>query len=231
MYASPPPGSRYDLTSLHQIEPDAHIGALAPDFPLSERFQQRNFSELRGAPVIMVFLLSAWDPSAAEQLSFLKNILTYCAPTCVNLRELSFENETYFLEFDSTQASTTIAVLRDFDPSGGIARAYGVPGERAVVLVDAEGILRERYVIPAGAIPRADRLRQTLERLGNGAEDLASNNVSQIMPVNRSQFLTSTLAASLSLWVWPGVALADTPTSVTPPPGSAENGTSSRTVT
>jgi xanthine dehydrogenase YagT iron-sulfur-binding subunit len=231
MYASPPPCSRYDITTLHEVEPEAQIGAAAPDFPLPERFQQRNFSELRGTPVIMVFSLSAWDPSAAEQLSFLKNLLAYCAPACVNLCELSFENDHYFLEFESTQASTTIAVLRDFDPSGGIAHAYGVHGERAVVIVDAEGVLRERYVIPAGAIPRADRLKQTLERLGTGANSVASSDIGQISPINRRQFLASTIAASLSLWIWPAVGLADTPISTARSDANVVIGPTSGTLT
>jgi len=213
MYAPQPPCSRYDIATLFDVEPEAQIGFPAPDFSLPERFTQRHFNALRGTPVIMVFSPSAWDPSAAEQLSFLKNLLIDCAPACVNLRELSFENENYFLKFDSPQASTRIAVLHDFDPSGGIAHAYGVYGERAVVVVDAEGLLRERYVIPAGMLPHFDRLKKALLVLSNDDEDAATTaNPDRIIPVSRRQFLASAIAASLTLWIWPAVANADTST-------------------
>lgn len=212
MHPPAPPYSRHDIAPLLEVEPRTQIGDPAPDFPLPERCGPRHFSDLRGTPVIMVFLLSTWDPSSVEQLSFLEKLLAYCAPACFNLRELSFENESYFLKFDEPQTSTTIAVLRDFDPSGGVAHAYGVLGERAVVVVDAQGILRERYVIPAGMIPRTDRLRQTLEKLGSDRDSLATGSSVQIMPVNRRQSLASTIAASLTLWVWPKIAVTDTST-------------------
>jgi xanthine dehydrogenase YagT iron-sulfur-binding subunit len=210
MYAPPPPCSRYDIATLHEIEPEAQVGSPAPDFSLPQRFQLRRFSELRGTPVILVFSPTAWDPSAAEQLSFLKKLLAECAPACVNLRELSYGNENYFLKFDSPQSSTMISVLHDFDPSGGIAHSFGVHGDRAVVVVDAEGLLRERYVIPAGTMPRADRLKEAFGMLHSNDGSAAPNKAGQMMSVNRRQFVASAIAASLALWAWPAAALADT---------------------
>jgi len=207
MYA-PPPCSRYDISTLHEVEPKAEVGAPAPDFALPQRLPQRRLSDLRGAPVILVFAPSAWDPSAAEQLSFLKNLLAECAPACINLRELSYGNESYLLDFDAPQVSATIPVLHDFDPSGGIAHSFGVYGERAVVVVDAEGCLCERYVIPTGSMPRADRLRQAFETLRSDGGSVVRGEAGLIVPFNRRQFLASAIAASLSLWLWPTTALA-----------------------
>ena len=212
MDACSPDCARPEINTLHDVASQAQIGNPAPDFSLPKRFQLRHFSELRGTPVIMVFSLSTWDPSAPGQLTFLKNLLAYCAPASVNLRELSFENDNYFLKFEAPRSATTIAVLRDFDPDGSIAQAYGLAGERAVVVVDGQGVVRERYLIPAGMIPRTDRLRQTLEKLGDDRDSLSAGVAGPAVSVNRREFVASKIAASLTLWIWPNVALTDQPT-------------------
>jgi hypothetical protein len=99
----PPPCSAYDAATLHRIEPEIEIGALAPDIPLPHRFPKRKLSELRGTQVILVFSPANWDPSAAEQLLFLQKLLSECAPRDVKLRGLRYEEAEYFLDFDAPQ--------------------------------------------------------------------------------------------------------------------------------
>ena len=55
MYAPPSPCSAYDITTLHKVEPEAELGAIAPDFFLPQRFHERHLSDLRGTPIILVF--------------------------------------------------------------------------------------------------------------------------------------------------------------------------------
>lgn len=62
-------------------------------------------------------------------------------------------------------------LLADFEPKGEIARAYGVyrssdgTSERALFVIDGEGIVRWSYVSPVGINPGADGILHALEDL------------------------------------------------------------------
>jgi peroxiredoxin len=62
-------------------------------------------------------------------------------------------------------------LLADFEPKGEVARAYHVyraeegTSERALFVIDAEGVLRWSYVSPVGMNPGADGILQALEDL------------------------------------------------------------------
>ena len=63
-------------------------------------------------------------------------------------------------------------LLADFEPKGEVARAYHVyrttegTSERALFVIDAEGITRWSYVSPVGVNPGADGILRALEDLG-----------------------------------------------------------------
>jgi len=63
-------------------------------------------------------------------------------------------------------------LLSDFEPKGATAKAYGVYretdgfSERALFVIDREGIIRWRYVSPVGVNPGADGILRALEGLG-----------------------------------------------------------------
>jgi peroxiredoxin len=60
-------------------------------------------------------------------------------------------------------------LLADFEPKGEVARAYHVyraeegTSERALFVIDAEGVLRWSYVSPVGVNPGADGILQALD--------------------------------------------------------------------
>jgi len=62
-------------------------------------------------------------------------------------------------------------LLSDFEPKGAIARAYGVfrehegVCERALFVIDAEGVIRWSYVSPVGVNPGAEGIIAALEEL------------------------------------------------------------------
>jgi peroxiredoxin len=64
-----------------------------------------------------------------------------------------------------------IPLLADFEPKGAVARAYGVydarkgTTQRALFVVDAEGVIRWSYVSPSGVNPGADGILNALEAL------------------------------------------------------------------
>ncbi len=62
----------------------------------------------------------------------------------------------------------------DFEPKGEVARACHVyraeegTSERALYVIDADGIVRWSYVSPVGVNPGADGILRALENLGTG---------------------------------------------------------------
>ena len=64
-----------------------------------------------------------------------------------------------------------IPLLADFEPKGAVARAYGVYRphdgicERALFVIDSEGMIRSSYVSPIGVNPGADVILTALEAL------------------------------------------------------------------
>jgi alkyl hydroperoxide reductase subunit AhpC len=62
-------------------------------------------------------------------------------------------------------------LLADFEPKGAVARAYGVyrqqdgTAERALFVIDPEGIIRWSYVSPVGVVPGADGILTALQAL------------------------------------------------------------------
>src|SRR5712692_1189978 len=63
-------------------------------------------------------------------------------------------------------------LLSDFEPKGEVARIYQVyrakegTTERALFVIDADGIIRWSYVSPVGVNPGADGILRALEGLG-----------------------------------------------------------------
>ena len=67
-------------------------------------------------------------------------------------------------------------LLSDFEPTGAVARTYGVysprDGEagRALFVIDADGIINWSYLSPVGINPGADCILRALERLNTKEE-------------------------------------------------------------
>lgn len=67
--------------------------------------------------------------------------------------------------------SLRFPLLADFEPKGAVARRYGVYrrkdgfSERALFVIDGEGVVRWRLVSPLDVNPGADGILRTLEAL------------------------------------------------------------------
>jgi len=68
-------------------------------------------------------------------------------------------------------------LLADFEPKGDVARAYHVyrdiagTSERALFVIDPDGVIRWSYVSPVGVNPGADGILRALEELNAREEE------------------------------------------------------------
>jgi peroxiredoxin len=75
-------------------------------------------------------------------------------------------------------------LLSDFEPKGAISRAYGAyraedgVSERALFVLDGEGVIRWSYLSPPGVNPGADGIFKALESLP-GREQPARSEASR----------------------------------------------------
>jgi peroxiredoxin len=146
-------------------------GVVAPDFTLpATPDQQLSLAELRGRPVILTFHPADWSPVCGNQMALYNEILA-------EFRR--FDAELLGISVDSVWCHAALAhgrglrfpLLADFEPKGGMAKRYGVDrfddgtSERALFVLDANGVIRWSYVSPIGINPGADGIVRALESL------------------------------------------------------------------
>lgn len=147
-------------------------GTTAPDFELPRSPDQTvSLSELRGQPVILTFYPADWSPVCTDQLALYQEVLPAFRRFNAELLGVSVDGVWSHLAF-AKDRNLRFPLLADFEPKGQVARAYHVyqadegTSERALYVIDAEGIVRWSYVSPAGVNPGADGILRALETLG-----------------------------------------------------------------
>src|SRR5205085_10653538 len=144
-------------------------GTLAPDFALHVTPDQKlELAELRGNPVILAFYPADWSPVCGDQMALYNEVLPEFQRFGAELLGISVDGVWSHLAF-AHERTLHFPLLSDFEPKGEVARRYGVyrhhdgTTERALFVVDREGIIRWNYVSPVGINPGADGILNALE--------------------------------------------------------------------
>jgi peroxiredoxin len=147
-------------------------GKEAPDFGLQATPDQKvMLSEFRGQPVILAFYPEDWSPVCSDQLALYQAVLPEFRKFNAELIGISVDSVWSHLAF-AKDRNLHFPLLSDFEPKGEVARTYQVyranegTTERALFVIDADGIIRWSYVSPVGVNPGADGILRALESLG-----------------------------------------------------------------
>jgi peroxiredoxin len=147
------------------------VGQKAPDFSLNSTPDQKvSLSQLRGHPVILVFYPADWSPVCGDQVSLYNEMLSEFNSHGAKIVGISVDGPWCHAAF-ALDRKLHFPLLADFEPKGEVARAYGVydaqggTSERALFVIDAEGIVSWSYVSPIGINPGADGILDALEKL------------------------------------------------------------------
>ena len=130
-------------------------------------------SDFRGQPVILVFYPEDWSPVCSDQLGLYQAVLPEFQKTGAVLIAISVDSAWSHLAF-AKDRNLHFPLLADFEPKGDVARAYHVyrgdegTSERALFVIDADGVIRWSYVSPVGVNPGADGILRALEELNGG---------------------------------------------------------------
>ena len=146
-------------------------GKPAPDFRLpSTPDQFATLSEFRGHPIILAFYPADWSPVCGDQMALYNEVLPEFERFHAALLGISVDGVWSHLAF-AKDRKLHYPLLADFEPKGGVACAYGVYrahegiSERALFVIDSDGIIRWSYVSPIGVNPGADGILTALEAL------------------------------------------------------------------
>ena len=151
-------------------------GDRAPDFELPATPDQKvMLSDFRGQPVILVFYPEDWSPVCSDQLGLYQAVLPEFRKFGAELIAISVDSAWSHLAF-AKDRNLHFPLLADFEPKGSVARMYhayrDVAGtsERALFVIDADGVIRWSYVSPVGVNPGADGILRALEELDGRVE-------------------------------------------------------------
>jgi len=147
------------------------IGQPAPDFDL-QATPERNLSlaQLRGKPVVLVFYPADWSPVCGDQIGLYNELLAEFEQYDAQIVGISVDGAWCHAAF-SQDRKLRFPLLADFEPKGDVARRYGVyrasegVSERALFVIDEDGIVRWSYVSPIGINPGADGILDALDAL------------------------------------------------------------------
>jgi peroxiredoxin len=150
-------------------------GERAPDFTLhSTPDQVVSLSDFRGRTVILAFYPADWSPVCGDQMALYNQVLPEFRRLGAEVLGISVDGAWCHAAFASSR-NLHFPLLSDFEPKGAVARSYGAyrhtegVTERALFVLDGDGIIRWSYLSPMGVNPGADGILEALEELHAGA--------------------------------------------------------------
>jgi peroxiredoxin len=150
------------------------VGAPAPDFRLCYTPDQTvSLSTLRGRPVVLIFYPADWSPVCNDQLTMCQEFLPEIRRLGAELIGISVDGVWSHLAF-AQHRGLQFLLLADFEPKGRVARSYGVyrprdgTSERAIFVIDRQGVVRWSYLGPLLINPGVDGFLSALETMETG---------------------------------------------------------------
>src|SRR5256714_13162379 len=146
-------------------------GIEAPDFNLHVTPDQTlSLSELRGRPIVLAFYPADWSPVCGDQMTLYSEILPEFERYGATVLGISVDGAWCHLAYRKHQ-KIAFPLLADFEPKGAIARRYGAyrhqdgVAERALFVLESNGVIYWSYLSPIGVNPGADGILKALESM------------------------------------------------------------------
>lgn len=149
------------------------INSVAPDFTLYATPDQKiTLSELKGQNVILAFYPADWSPVCSDEMALYNEMLKFFKEYNAQMLGISVDSKWCHMAFTQSR-NLHFPLLADFEEKGAVAKAYGVYNEqegeceRALFVIDKDGIIAWSYLSPEAINPGADGILNALENLKN----------------------------------------------------------------
>jgi peroxiredoxin len=146
-------------------------GTKAPDFTLPVTPDEKlSLSQLRGKPVILAFYPADWSPVCGDQMALYNEVLPEFQKYDAQLLGISVDGAWCHVAY-AKDHKLRFPLLADFEPKGAVSRDYGAYhqqagfSERALFVIDKNGVITWSYLSPVLVNPGADGILQALEEL------------------------------------------------------------------
>ena len=146
-------------------------GTKAPDFALKKNPDQTlSLSELRGQPVVLVFYPADWSPVCGDELALFNEVSPEFQRYGAQVVGISVDGVWCHKAYAQAR-NLAFPLLADFEPKGEVSRKYGAYraqdgfSERALFVLDGEGVIRWSYLSEVTKNPGADGVLAALEAL------------------------------------------------------------------
>ncbi len=146
-------------------------GTAAPDFELPVFIGKSiKLSDLRGNPVVLIFYPADWSPVCGDQLALYNEFAEEFKKHDARLVGISVDG-IFCHQAYAKSRKLEFPLASDFEPKGKVARQYGAYRvadgycERALYVIDKDGIIAWSFLSPVGENPGADGILEALEKL------------------------------------------------------------------
>ena len=146
-------------------------GNPAPDFELMATSDQKlRLTDLLGKRVILAFYPADWSPVCSDQMSLYNATLKLFRGYNAEVIGISVDSKWCHMAF-AEDRKLHFPLLADFEPKGAVAKSYGVYNEkegecqRALFVIDEQGVVQWSYLSPDSINPGADGILEALEQM------------------------------------------------------------------
>jgi peroxiredoxin len=146
-------------------------GTVAPSFELhSTPDQTVSLADFLGRPVVLVFYPADWSPVCGDQIGIYNEMNAEFEAYRAQVVGISVDGAWCHRAFSEAR-HLHFPLLADFEPKGDVSRRYGAYrekdgfSERALFVIDAQGVVRWSYLSPVGVNPGADGIFEALDEL------------------------------------------------------------------
>lgn len=146
-------------------------GTRAPEFTLPSTPERRlALSDLRGKPAVLAFYPADWSPVCGDQMALYSEMIEEFQRLRAQLVGISVDGVWCHMAFAAAR-KLKFPLLADFEPKGSVSKQYGAyseqegVSERALFVLDAQGLVSWSYLSPMGVNPGADGIFDALEAL------------------------------------------------------------------
>jgi peroxiredoxin len=150
-------------------------GMKAPDFKLKKSPDQTlSLADLKGRPSVLVFYPADWSPVCGDELALFNEVLPEFQRYGAQLVGISVDGAWCHKAYAKAR-NLDFPLLADFEPKGEVSRKYDAYrnedgfSERALFVLDADGVIRWSYLSDVGENPGADGVLAALEELSQPA--------------------------------------------------------------
>src|SRR5437868_6691664 len=160
-----------EQTSNRSADAILPAGTQAPAFALkSTPDKSYSLSDFKGRPVVLAFYPADWSPVCGDQMALYNEMLEEFATYNAQMIGISVDGEWCHQAF-AEDRRIHFPLLSDFEPKGEISRSYGAydsnsgTSERALFVIDADGVVRWSYLSPIDVNPGAEGIFAALDKI------------------------------------------------------------------